>query len=482
MSKGSGLIAVMMLLIGTGLRLAGSRGDLWVDEIYSVMLIQKTSHPLHIFTGLFESNNHHLHTLWMYFLRGFDNDWLYRLPSILSGIGTIGLMGWIARRLSGDAAQGRIASTAAMTLAALTFVLVLFGSEARGYSQSVLFTLLALAAILGGPCSAWNRRLAIFWIGVTGAMLSNLTSCLALVGVGLFSLSRILRENGTWPRRIAAMIGWHAPPAALLIGFYLLSVRHLQIGQSPGIGAWVILRRFFNSLIGLPAASPLILGIFLALILTIPGLLSLRQSRDDRRLLYLGGILIGPVVMLAIHPPQQLYERYFLGCVALWLLLLAEGAAWLWRRGRAGRAATLLIALLFMAGQIRLMIPLLEHGRGEYRSALRVMTALPGGKPIHFTTFLMRQAAVVDYFARRDPALERLKFSKGDSADPLPPEGFDWIIGTDNLSGAQPPAKVFDRMSNPYELAARFPTGAPDLSGEEWWLYRRCDSVPAPKP
>jgi hypothetical protein len=52
----------LVLVIGTGLRLAGTRGDLWLDEIWTLVLLQPISWVGQIFWGINNDNNHFLNS------------------------------------------------------------------------------------------------------------------------------------------------------------------------------------------------------------------------------------------------------------------------------------------------------------------------------------------------------------------------------------------------------------------------------------
>lgn len=75
-----------VLLLGLTLRLAGSTGELWLDEFWSLMLVTHLSSASQVFTGIHFENNHYLISLWMW-ICGADKDWwVYRVPSIFAGM------------------------------------------------------------------------------------------------------------------------------------------------------------------------------------------------------------------------------------------------------------------------------------------------------------------------------------------------------------------------------------------------------------
>src|ERR1700722_11391590 len=76
-----------LLLLGLVLRVAGSMGELWLDELWSLMLATRLKSSSQIFTGLHLDNNHYLISLWMRICGADRAWWVYRVPSILAGMG-----------------------------------------------------------------------------------------------------------------------------------------------------------------------------------------------------------------------------------------------------------------------------------------------------------------------------------------------------------------------------------------------------------
>ena len=86
-------------------------------------------------------NNHFLNSLWMY-AGGLDAaPWVYRLPSVVMGVGAVAVAARIGFR-SGIAA-GLVCAFAF----AISTPMVNFGSEARGYSGLILLVLVAVDAL-----------------------------------------------------------------------------------------------------------------------------------------------------------------------------------------------------------------------------------------------------------------------------------------------------------------------------------------------
>lgn len=116
-----------MLLLGLTLRVGGSTGELWLDEIWSLALAAQLKSASQIFT-IHHDNNHYLISLWMLFCGVRKAWWLYRVPSILAGMGAALAairIGW---------RQSRETAFVAGLLISLSYLAVFYSSEARGYA------------------------------------------------------------------------------------------------------------------------------------------------------------------------------------------------------------------------------------------------------------------------------------------------------------------------------------------------------------
>jgi uncharacterized membrane protein len=133
--------ACAVVVIAGVLQVLAARGDLWFDEIWSLRLAEKVDSAVEIVTILIRDNNHILNTLWMYTVG--DPSWLmiYRLPAVSAGVGAVVLSGLIARR------WGTTAAVLGLVLTGLSYPLVHYSSEARGYAPAVFFGFAALLSL-----------------------------------------------------------------------------------------------------------------------------------------------------------------------------------------------------------------------------------------------------------------------------------------------------------------------------------------------
>ena len=128
--------------MATVARAWAARDEFWLDEIWSLMAFTRVPHAWRDVFTFHHDNNHYLVTLWMDLVGPGRGDWLiYRLPSLLASVGTVILAARVAVR------WGRTAMFIAAMCTASSFVLILYGSEARGYALCGFFSLVAFLAL-----------------------------------------------------------------------------------------------------------------------------------------------------------------------------------------------------------------------------------------------------------------------------------------------------------------------------------------------
>src|SRR5438128_1765967 len=74
-----------ILVAAAAVRFACLFGDLWLDEIWSLRLLETVRSPVEILTRLLHDNNHPLNSLFLYLLMPAKAEWTYRLFSWATG-------------------------------------------------------------------------------------------------------------------------------------------------------------------------------------------------------------------------------------------------------------------------------------------------------------------------------------------------------------------------------------------------------------
>src|SRR5690349_5873833 len=143
MTRRNWLIILTVVIASTALlRAAGVFDDFWMDEIWSYDLARTVQRPSDVLLEpRFQiDNNHPLNTLLIWAMGEQRHWWIYRVPSLLAGLGAVVVATMIAAR------RGRAAAILAAVLVGCSYPLVFFSSEARGYAVVVLFALMAVDA------------------------------------------------------------------------------------------------------------------------------------------------------------------------------------------------------------------------------------------------------------------------------------------------------------------------------------------------
>jgi len=436
--------------------------DFWLDEIWSYDLARRARSAADIFFSpdLKHDNNHHLNTLWLYVL-GDQNHWMvYRVPALVAGLLAVVTACAIGRHRS------RVEGVFAGLGVAVSFMMVVYSTEARGYALVLLFALLAFNALrqyLDTPsvgAAGWFS----LWIMLG---LASQTSILHFyLGAALWSGYRL---RGRW-RDLVRLHAVAAVWGVLWAAFVLFGSR---IGGGPpwtwsSIGDQSLAWTFGYPL----AVAPAWLAAGAAAALVVWDARELWREGSDEGLFFVGAIFGPPLLVAALAPPW-LFPRYFLVSLLFLLLVAARSLARLWRRPVWGKPAAAVILLLFVAGNLRHIVPFSRHGRGLASQAIRAMaSSAPSGEiyvtglpvdmwssmPIAFYEHALGLGNRLHYVLRAD-------FQKpGASADVA------WLIVQRQTDDAAPEEAVAAAAAR-FMLQHAYPQYGP--SGMQWLLYRR---------
>lgn len=467
------MLVALVLLAGV-LRLLAARGDLWLDEVWSLQMLAELRSPLEVF-GLRHDNNHLLNSLLLWALRGFDSDLLWRLPAVVCGTACVALGAAVAAH-GGGARDGspRLRAFCAALLLGLSFLLVHYGSEARGYGLALGFGLLALFAAQRGGLGPRSRWAALYGLACLLALLSHALAVHVLAGVLAWSLLRWWRSGLRGSRLLATGLLWHTLPLAGLAGLYFGFLRGIAVGGGPEEGVLPVLGRTVAYASGLPVAlgtGPLVLAGSAAVAL---GLWWLLAANDDSWAFYLTSVVLSPLVVLALQPGELHFERYFVLSAALALLLLARPIAALARRGLEGAAVAALLLLIFGAGQAPRLERLLRDGRGQYRTALASLLAWDSSPRVYVSSdHDFRNGLMLRHYAPRVRGGERLAYVPQGSWTGSGPR---WFLAHRFEGEPAPEPALSDPAGNRYRLEAAYPSGP--LAGWRWGVYQRVATQP----
>jgi len=450
----------LVMLLAAIVRLAAMTGDLAIDEVWSWWFVQNVIRGITDILRLKHDNNHILNTLIMSALGPNAAGGWYRLPAVIASISTVVLAGAIARRR-----QGETGALIAALLIGGSSILILYGSEARGYSYALCFAFLAWELLLRILNSGRRRDAAAFALAASLGMLSHLTFIYALAGYWSWMLLSWRRQpNWRW---LAGLI----PPTMVAGLLYVGFIRGMAIGGGPETS----LLSAIISTLSISAGGPLTgdgallaAGLFAGLLGI--GLMKrfLTELPESAGLLVI--IVLAPAAVLLLTGHALIYPRYFFIPIGFALLVVGDllTAAWLragWRRIVAG-----MVIATFLVGNSWWTARLLNHGRGDYTGALQWMaTQIPNRPATISSDHDFRNGLIYAYYG---PKLnlygERLRYVEQRA---LPPAGTDFLILHD-FEGDDPfPNTVSDRYGNRFQLERTFRHQS--LSGWNWWVYRR---------
>jgi hypothetical protein len=436
------------------LRLLPCFNAFWFDEIWSWQISRVVTSPLQILTNpLAQSdNNHPLNTLWMYLVGDTSQWWIYRLPSLLTGCATVLLILWMERKLF------RWSALTICLLIGLSFPLITYSSEARGYAPMMLG---AVAAYYLLRSNAWPQKIAFALICTIG-LLCHLTFLHFLLAAGV----GVLAEKK--PRKLLLF----TPTLIVFVAYIWIFLRHLQVGGAPPASTTATIAETLSLLLGGPLAGMMSHFIAVVVLACIAGALFwlYRRSMPDA-FFFLTAIFLAPALTIlprSFSPTSapSLQVRYLLVPFIFSLILLTRYfAAVLQGRSWMRKLCIPIIALATLGNGYHLG-RFLAVGRSDYRAALTHMAANTQATVITWSSDNesnnFRVNTILWYYKRFLPPGEIIYPSN----DPT------WfilnILDTSSLPSTLPP---FRSGSSIYQFDSIYP--AYGLSGWSWVLYKK---------
>lgn len=350
-------------LIAFAFRLLAAKDAFWLDEIFSYYLAMEFDSFLEAI--LFTKVEHHiLNTLYMHGMGEQENWLIYRLLSVISGSLSVILLWYHAVKRS-----GKPAALAALLLSGFSCILIVYASEARGYTPAIFFILCASLLYEAKPA----RRIS-FGICTILALLSHPSAVCIYIGLGAWGLYKLFCSEERFSNKVLDLWKWHGLPTMFFVWFYLCILRPsgsvggdvlplhnvlietlTWLAGTPGYGVWPWIAVAW-------VVAGFIMGIYVAYI-----------RRDGSWIFYGTTLLLAPLLMLSMQPHPYVYPRYFVVLFPFYLLMLAECLGWLWLHVQGGKFLYTFILILMLLGQGMLLIEFLAHGRGGYTQAVHHM-------------------------------------------------------------------------------------------------------------
>jgi hypothetical protein len=387
-------LAAMAMALGGWLRWSGlGRQSLWVDEMSSfglannglrqiIPVIQASDGhpPLYIFLVHIAHFTFHLGTVES-----------VRVPSVLAGIMTIGVVYTLARIL-----VGRLAAILSTAVAVVSPLLVWYSREGRMYAVTWLLVILSLLALVQAVRTRRWPWLWLYAIFVAASLYADISAVMAVVPQAFVIAWYFLKNRDdvrAWWLRIGAgyAAGW------LLFSPWLPVLRHQLpldratfAGYEPGLAsAW----RLVLNLTGLNASYATLDAIQVPMVVAALVILTYGAAvagavwlgRDHRLFTAVAlSLTLGPAIMcallLALGSPGVLLPRV-MGLTAFGLVLTLGGTAELaWRAWRPQRLALVAIpaaGLIAFGGTTVSLANVEAHGSNgqDWRAVASLITA-----------------------------------------------------------------------------------------------------------
>jgi hypothetical protein len=452
-------------LLSSALIIAAARGDLWMDEIWSLSFA-RNAHSFRDVFVCFYDNNHPLNTLFLYCVGEQKTLYIYRLLAVLSGIGSVFFVGYIARK-----EWGYPEALCSIVLTGTSYPLLLYFSEARGYAPAIFFSLVSYAALRHNMQHFRLVRLVLFWATSILGILSHTTFIMLIMACVVGSLAHEVYGIGSFRGKALRFMAHHIPPLIFFAWWYMFFVKNLVIGGGPIYGTWTVIGQASALLSGFPDA----LGfrgaaILLVLALVALGTSSLLQERDMQGPFFLTILLFSPALLLIVTQPKYLYFRYFVICFPFFFLLLSYLVCKCYRLFPYRWRCLLFGAMIMLiAGQAQRDYLLLKHGRGQYSAALEYISeSSPKGIVRVGSDHDFRNQRLFDFYSLRVAAGNNLRYVKQPKwHEELP----DWILTHSQDVSYQPQEGLDVKGIGIYRLIHVYRFSG--ISGWNWFLFKR---------
>lgn len=452
--------------MATLLRLPGLANDLWLDEVWSVTNVAGLHSWRDVFTSVRVDNNHHLNSLWLYWVGDRMSATLDRAPALLCGIGTVIVAFALGAR---DHLRTAVVTSA---LFALSFLMIYYSSEARGYAPVVFFAMAGWFSLREYAKRGTWLPLVSFWTCCGAGVLAHQTF-IAFFAAGLFWCDAHVQRH-TRSIRVASgrTLVAFAPPGLFFLGFYLVSIRGAAIMGGPTAGTAVVFAETLSLLGSGPSHGP---GIWACALLVggafIASVALMARRGDDRWLLYAIGGLAMPALFAAVQQ-AAIYPRYFIVPGAFILLAIGDLLSRALEAGTLARSAALAGLAAMSLGTILNVAELFRLGRGRFDEAVRHMADTRAGAvtvatEAEFSMFDVRSDMLIGYFGRALHVTDHLHYVPAGS---YPMSGTDWMI-RESLGATPPAPTIVDANANEYVFDRAY--RSMPLAGVDWLLYKR---------
>jgi hypothetical protein len=465
------LIVAAFIIAGFTLRCLASSGGLWADEAWSLVYVQQAGDALGIITRINHDNNHHLNSLWLLLVGPAASPMLMRGLSIITSSITILMAALIGFR------RNRATGVIAAALFALSPIMLVYGSEARGYAPMMLALMMMIWKI-----DIWletKSESKPTWLLGFCALLGSFAHLAMLPAVGTLTIWVFLANISSHGLLKSAKLAADLLGPALTLSFLSLctiiliatqSATGLQIGGYIPFD-WRLFGLAISNLLsfstGIGYTSALSISMILAILaISFAMILTRWPIPRERRWFYIILIVTMPVAVATFGLGNSQYPRYYLPAAAAILLLIAEWIGQLNTRQTSARITAAIVLALMLGSALVQNYQLIISQRGHPEHAISMIAkAAPAGAQA--TISLERASATLKVAAAAQRYPLHIVRAKCGVAS------FHYVTGMSQESGLS----VRKACGPSMQLIAFGDAIGP--SGESWSLYQR-QALPRP--
>lgn len=464
-------LALSAVVLGILLRLFAALTDLWLDELWSLGYALNADSAFSILWKLKIDNNHIFNTLYLYGIGSVTDYILYRIPSFAAGCLTL----IVLYKESGKTGDRSLLILS--LLLSISFLMVLYASEARGYSVMMMALVILLILLQRYHQNPLLSTAFGIWVYVFVGLISQFSFALFLLAAPVWSAAELWARFDTGKAIRHFTLAWLIPLifSASVYWFYIIQI-------PPGSGylfpsSFEVILNALLALIGFPPVSPsrpdigaglLFMWLF-AVAWIFSAIYSLYKIGDRRWIFFIISIVGVPLFVALVIQPRVFSVRYILvAIVSVYWLFSIHTAFLLSGTLRGHFLLPSLIAISLVTGNMYHNIQLLMYGRGRPAAAVSHIAKYSTSKlavirsDIDFRTLMVlsfywpREANVNYHYLRND--------EPGDA---------EWYL-KQTRDDFEPIVFSFCEDHVCYCFRVRFPYVVE--SGWEWRIFSRCES------
>ena len=454
------LAAAAIILLATSVFVICARGELWFDEVLSLQWAKNASTPWQLLTDYRHDNNHLLNSLWLWLVGIKAPELVLRALAVASGAATLVLI-----YLLGGIFSPRT-KLVPLILAAGSYAIVLYSSEARGYAPALAASLGCLWIWLRAEGRPTLPAILAFWALAAAGLLAHPTVVYFLAALGCWQLGRKHLADRARLEDVRNALLWFSPPAGWAMVLYIFFFRGMDVAGGPTLTPLAIAADFFHHGLGIPGGPdhPWV-GVIAGAALTLAGLVWGSHPLAGQRIFFLMLLVVFPVLGYWLAGREYVYFRYFLVCLPPLFLLLGCLAERLWLAGQVGKAFVYVALALSLGAQIPPVLELARQGRGACLAVLQTIKQGSGGLTDVFSDHDMLVGMVFEHYRASEPGGDSIVYRTQWS---MPAGHCEWLLAQPARLPVTATREIDGQLYHHVQTFFRS-----RVSGADWILYRR---------